>query len=292
MSKFRIASVFMIFALLFNSCNDKVDNLELNDGSNLKGSNNLPIKPTKLAKQDYYNYRDSLFTTTQDFYNFADSIDYSCFFTWSTQNQWKSMYELYLWTKYENDPVLFQSLWEAAEEAFDATMNGTLPQNTNPVFVATMDEIFLYIESIPADRNFPRKVDDYLVEKFDEVYEGTYRVNVQDEILSAICLIQVQASLMQANSDCFFTDEPTNWWKCGLGTAGNALAGGLGAYLGAVGIATLAGGPVGTIVSIGVIAGGMIGAAASCFDDGQGDPMDFQLKTPEQPNVNMKLQKL
>lgn len=54
------------------------------------------------------------------------------------------------------------------------------------------------------------------------------------------------------------------------------------------GVALLAAG-----VIVGATVGGtMIGAAASCFDDGLGNLMDFQGKIPEQPSLRMKTQKL
>lgn len=188
---------------------------------------NWTNQPVKLPKQDYYNYRDSLFSMTQDFYHFTDSIGWSCFFTYSTPNQWKQMYELYLWTKYGSDPALFQSLWEQAEGMFDATLNDTLYQNTDPVFVATMDEIYYDIELIRANANFIVDLDVYLEDKFDEVYEEDMSIQVQDEILSAICLLQMQSMLMQTNAACFDMMDWPDWsfWKCTLSTAGGMIGG-------------------------------------------------------------------
>lgn len=303
MSKFKIATVFMIFALLFNSCNSKVDDIELNDGSSLKG--HWTNQPVKLPKQDYYNYRDSLFTSTQDFYNFADSMDWPCFFTYSTPAQRKIMYETYLWVKYSSDPDLFLSLWEMAEEMFDATLNGTLYQNTNPVFVETMDEIYYEMDLIRPGSDFSAELDEYLEDKFDEVYEEDISIQVQDEILSAICLIQVQSMLMQANAECYNMMDWPDWnWKCILstvgGTLGGAVAGLGGGAAGATALVSagvMASTGVGTLVIgaavLGGVGAGMWSASQNCFDDdGTLNPNYFEMTIPEQPILRMKMQKL
>lgn len=277
-----------------------MDDIELNDGSPLKG--HQTNQPVKLPKQDYYNYRDSLFTSTQDFYNFAESMNWPCFFTNATPAQWKVMYETYLWVKYGSDPELYQTLWEQAEGALDATLNDTLYQNTDPVFVAAMDEIFYDIDLIRANSNFFQDLDVYLEDKFDEVYEEDMGIQVQDEILSAICMIQMQSMLMQANAGCIGLSDWPDWItrKCVIHTAAGWFTGAITGTAGAgVVLATAAviTGPIALAAAGVVVAGVLVGTITGAVngfvtDESQSSFIQFDLVIPEQPTLRINTQNL
>lgn len=222
---------------------------------------------TRLTKAQYQEYSDELFSELQAVIDYAENLAGTCVLETYTQNQWLDVMSFYVWENYQSD---YDSVYNSFSETNNVWSSGQMPYTLSEQWQEDIyDEIFQYLDGLPLN-NYYQDANEYLDDKFDEVYAMQVSIQEQDVMLSSITVTKGWITFIQNNPECFgmsVSDWP-DWSavaKCTVSTMGGWFGG---ALAGGAGGATIAGGIVKAGVALSttgvgavIVAGAFVGAA-------------------------------